>query len=192
MKRPLRSSPDVLQISPEIKRVADGIGRFIEYWGFKAVHGRIWTLLYLSAEPLSAIQLARTLRVSKTLLSFSISELLQYNVIQEAGRGPKRTIYFRANPQINSVIFNVLKQRETPLIKEIEASVLDLKAGVERDTSTSPSRQGFQVNGTGLEDLSRLVGAARAVLESLSWDSLEPEDLAVQFMMISMALKARS
>ncbi len=192
MKRPVRSTPDVLQISPEIKRVADGIGRFIEYWGFKAVHGRIWTLLYLSSEPLSAIQLARTLGVSKTLLSFSISELLQYNVIQEAGRGPKRTIYFRANPQINSVIFNVLKQRETPLIKEIEASVLDLKADVERDTSSSPSRPGFEVSGTGLEELSSLVGAARAVLESLSWDSLEPEDLAVQFMMISMALKARS
>src|SRR5207248_3108787 len=34
--------------------VSDVIGRLIEFWGFKRNMGRIWAVLYLSSEPLSA------------------------------------------------------------------------------------------------------------------------------------------
>ena len=34
-------------------RVAEVIGSLMEFWGFKAVMGRIWGVLYLAPEPLS-------------------------------------------------------------------------------------------------------------------------------------------
>ena len=96
------------RLSPELIQLAESIGKFIEYWGFKSIHGRVWALLYLSARPLSSIELSRYLKVSKTLMSFSISVLRKYRVIQDAGKGIKRTQYFEANPDISSVILNVL------------------------------------------------------------------------------------
>lgn len=187
--KPLKKKPELdvpCQLSPELQRVSDGVGQFIQYWGFKAIHGRIWTLLYLSSTPLSAAQVARALKVSKTLLSFSITELLEYSVIQEAGRGVKRTVYFRANPNINSVIANVLQLREKKLIEKIEESVEKLSSSLDQNRATE--RRALDVSRQQAQKLLELVRAARLVLSSIQWENLEPEDLAVQFMIISAAL----
>ncbi len=177
------------KISPELKRLAEGVGKFIEYWGFKSIHGKIWTLLFLSSDPMSAVQLARVLRVSKTLLSFSVSELLAYDVIQEAGRGPKRTIYFRANPDISTVIFNVIQVRERPMMSEIHKAVEGLRAKqVKRFETVS---QDLQVSQAQLESLGALVDGAQGILDSIGWSSLSPQALAMQFLIVSAALGAR-
>ena len=46
-------------------RVAEVIGGLMEFWGFKAVMGRLWTILYLSPEPLSAAELGERLQRSR-------------------------------------------------------------------------------------------------------------------------------
>ena len=43
--------------------VSDIIGRLIEFWGFKRNMGRVWTVLYLSPEPLSAEDLRHALQL---------------------------------------------------------------------------------------------------------------------------------
>ena len=35
--------------------VADTIGQLVEFWGFKRIMGRLWTVLYLEPEPISAV-----------------------------------------------------------------------------------------------------------------------------------------
>ena len=39
---------------PSEQLLSDAIGRLMEFWGFKRHMGRIWTVLYLSDEPLGA------------------------------------------------------------------------------------------------------------------------------------------
>ncbi len=186
------------RVSPALKRVAEGVGEFMEYWGFKAIHGRIWTLLFLSSEPMSAVQLARVLRVSKTLLSFSISELLKYEVIQEVGRGLKRTVYFRANPNLGEVIFNVLKARERPMMTEIQSAVEGLRAQLRKKGSEqqpnllSGSKKEVKVDEEQLESLIALVGSASCVLDAVGWDSLSQDELTAQFRLVSAALGVMS
>ena len=48
-------SPDAAAviINRRVMEVCDSIGDFIEYWGFKAIHGRVWALLALSTDPLA-------------------------------------------------------------------------------------------------------------------------------------------
>ena len=41
---------------PSEAAVSDVVGRLIEFWGFKRNMGRIWSVLYLSPEPLSALR----------------------------------------------------------------------------------------------------------------------------------------
>ena len=49
---------------PSEAAVSDVIGRLIEFWGFKRNMGRVWTVLYLSPEPLSAEDLRQALSLS--------------------------------------------------------------------------------------------------------------------------------
>ena len=116
MRKKIRTKEN---LSPELAALADSIGDFIRYFGFKSIHGRVWTLLFLSKKPLASVDLARRLKVSKTLLSFAIADLLKYRVIEEAGKGIKRTTYYRANPDVSGVILEVLRNRELVLMRKI-------------------------------------------------------------------------
>src|SRR4051812_41709734 len=54
-------------LTTRIGQVCDAVGAFIEYWGFKAIHGRIWALLALRNGPLAQAEIAKTLGVSRAL-----------------------------------------------------------------------------------------------------------------------------
>jgi len=47
------------KIEEKKKRLADSVGDFIRYWGFKEVHGRIWVHIYLSDNPITAKELTQ-------------------------------------------------------------------------------------------------------------------------------------
>lgn len=107
--------------APELDDFAEQVGSFIQYWGFKRIHGRIWAHLYVSAEPLDTAELMRRLRVSKALMSFSLRDLLAYDVIQEVSKGRHGTVFYRANPDLGTVILNVLRGRERKMMSQIAA-----------------------------------------------------------------------
>jgi DNA-binding transcriptional regulator GbsR (MarR family) len=112
---------------PEVDYLADLIGEFIEYWGFKRLHGKIWLNLYLNQHPLDAASLMKRLSVSKALISISIKDLLEYSVIKEEGLSPEGTRLYSANPDLNDVINHVLRQREKVLMGKIQAAFTQLK-----------------------------------------------------------------
>ena len=65
--------------------VCETAGAFIEYWGFKSIHGRVWTLLALSKEPISQVEVARILTVSRALVSQAMAELVSYGLVRPKG-----------------------------------------------------------------------------------------------------------
>ena len=67
----------------QLLQVAESVGRFIEYWGFKKIHGQIWTLIFLADRPVDANYLKHSLSVSKALVSMSLKDLIHYNVVYE-------------------------------------------------------------------------------------------------------------
>jgi|GEM_PF-478482 len=107
---------------PEFDELGEQVGEFIHYWGFKRIHGRIWTQLYLSKNPVDAGELVTQLQISKALVSISLRELLDYKVIQEVGKSPRGTNLYQTNPDILSVITSVLRQREKRMLSRISAA----------------------------------------------------------------------
>jgi DNA-binding transcriptional regulator GbsR (MarR family) len=102
----------------QLNRLADQIGGFIEYWGFKKIHGQIWTHLYLSPTPLSAQDLIARLKVSKALISLSMKDLVDYRlVIQTDESLERKNKFYYANPDVFDVIRNVLETRETHMLR---------------------------------------------------------------------------
>ena len=107
---------------PEVEDLAAQIGEFIHYWGFKRIHGRIWSHLYLAQKPLDAADLVRQMKISKALVSISLRELLDYEVIEEVGKSNRGTHLYRTNPDIMKVILSVLRQREKRILARIQAA----------------------------------------------------------------------
>ena len=108
--------------NPELIHLADLIGEFIEYWGFKAVQGRLWCYLYLANEPLDSAQLAELLEISPALVTQSVQILLQYRVISEVEKGKNGVLRFIANPKVSEAITGVLEGRELELLDRIQLS----------------------------------------------------------------------
>jgi len=105
-----------------LNALAEQIGHFIEYWGFKKIHGQIWTHLYLSPTPLSAQELISRLKVSKALVSLSMKDLLRYQLILQTEESlNKKNKFYLANPEVFSVIRGVLQNREHQMLTRIAA-----------------------------------------------------------------------
>ena len=52
------------------------MSELIEFWGFKASMGRIWTLLYLSADAMPADVIAERTGLSAGAVSMGLTDLL--------------------------------------------------------------------------------------------------------------------
>lgn len=103
----------------ELDELAEKVGEFIQYWGFKKIHGKLWCYLFLSKTPLDAQYFIDRLGISKALVSQSLTELKDYQVILEAGKSERKTLIYIANPNITDVIFGVLRAREKKLLCQI-------------------------------------------------------------------------
>ncbi|MEO5668334.1 MAG: hypothetical protein ABIR96_09765 [Bdellovibrionota bacterium] len=125
----------VVKLRADVARLSEDVGEFIQYWGFKRIHGRIWALLFLSKEPLDATRIVALLKVSKTLVSFAVKELLDYSVICEVGQGPRGTVLLGPNPDISGVIQSVLKMRERKILAQTLKSAQEIDTSLQQDSS---------------------------------------------------------
>jgi HTH-type transcriptional regulator, glycine betaine synthesis regulator len=144
----------------EVQELANQVGVFIQYWGFKSVHGRLWAHLFLSNEPLDAGALIKRLAISKALVSMSLKELMKYKVVRVAGRSPEGTVLYDANPDLTGVILNVLKMRERKLIDRVSAACQNL-----REVSAEEKTK-HKLSDDRIEAMGDLIKTGRRTLES--------------------------
>jgi DNA-binding transcriptional regulator GbsR (MarR family) len=139
-----------------IRSFAASVGDFIRYWGFRRVHGQIWSVLYLSRVALSGADLTRLLGVSKALVSPALAELEKLGLLARSG-GDSKTKTFVAVEDVYAVIAGVLRTRETQLIEAAAEAVERLR------TATDKGGTG-RVNRQRLEQVAAMVDAGRSGL----------------------------
>jgi DNA-binding transcriptional regulator GbsR (MarR family) len=100
--------------------VSDVVGRLIEFWGFKRNMGRVWTVLYLSPDPLSAEDLRQSLQLSSGAVSMTLSELGRWGVVRRVWIQGERKDFYAAEVQLWRMISRVFNERER---SEIVAAV---------------------------------------------------------------------
>jgi len=102
--------------------VSDVVGRLIEFWGFKRNMGRIWAVLYLSPEPLSAEDLRQCLKLSSGAVSMTLNELARWGVVRKVWVQGERKDFFAAEVQLWKMISRVFSEREkTEIVMAIES-----------------------------------------------------------------------
>ncbi len=147
--------------SPEIDNLCELVGEFIQYWGFKNIHGKIWFHLFLSQTPLDAKNLMEKLSISKALVSISIRDLLIYDVILEHGLSPDGTRTYVANSDVKAVVERVLRGREKVMMAKIKGSFQNLK----QVSSVELSEQDIQSKR--LKELEKLIGKGDKMLNTV-------------------------
>ncbi|HEX9577164.1 MAG TPA: MarR family transcriptional regulator [Myxococcales bacterium] len=100
-----------------LHEVADAVGALMEFWGFKRLMGRVWTLLYLRGEPLSAAELCEQLEISSGAASMTLAEMEHWGVVVRSRKAGDRREYFEAEADIWRMISRVLRERELSQIE---------------------------------------------------------------------------
>jgi hypothetical protein len=154
----------------QLNRLAEQIGGFIEYWGFKKIHGQIWTHLYLSPTPLSAQDLIARLKVSKALISLSMKDLLEHQlVIQTEDSLERKNKFYYANPDVFGVIRGVLESRETLMLQRVSAEFGQLHGMVSEPTAPplkGPAPEPL-VDQDRMSNLGEMITGAQGALQQL-------------------------
>jgi DNA-binding transcriptional regulator GbsR (MarR family) len=119
-----------------VLRVCDAVGDFIEYWGFKHVHGRIWALLALRKDPISQAAIGRTLGISRSLVSETVGELAGFGLVRPTS--DRRNAPYEAVFDVWPTIADVLRSREWMLLERakgaLEAAVVEAEIRMARGT----------------------------------------------------------
>lgn len=159
---------DVKSIPVEVLAMADRVGEFIEYWGFKHVEGKIWAVIFLSAEPRDMTYLVERLGLSKALVSMAMSRLIEYDVVRAVHPDRLRYQAYEANPNVLDVIFNVLRSRERVMLSRIQSAARELA------TLSESKFNEFGYSSSRVSFLAQMVRVAAGLLDSTislkEWD----------------------
>jgi DNA-binding transcriptional regulator GbsR (MarR family) len=103
--------------------VAEALGEIIGFWNFKPSMGRVWSVLYLSAQPLDAEQIEARTGLSAGMVSTTIQELLQWGVIRRHPAPGERRRLFVAETDIWMLVTRVFRERELRLVGHVIAQL---------------------------------------------------------------------
>ncbi|MBU8894841.1 transcriptional regulator [Corallococcus sp. H22C18031201] len=115
------------RLAPWEAIAVDAVGNVIEFWGFKRNQGRVWGLLYLRGEPLTAGEIERELDLSKGGVSMLLRDLERWGVVQRV-RVPQDTVWrYRAETDLVRMVTHVIEEREAGFVARIRADLAEAR-----------------------------------------------------------------
>jgi len=99
-------------------QAAEAMGRLMEFWGFRRHMGRLWTVLYLSPDPMTTAELSDTLKLSSSAVSLSLGELVRWGAVRKTWRPGERKDFYQAESSVWKLLRRVYERRELNLIRE--------------------------------------------------------------------------
>ena len=119
------SSPGTL--APWEAMAVEAVGNVIEFWGFKRNQGRVWALLYLRGEPMTAGEIERELDLSKGGVSMLLRDLERWGVVQRV-RQPQDTVWrYGAETDLVRMVTHVIEEREAGFVARIRADLAEAR-----------------------------------------------------------------
>jgi HTH-type transcriptional regulator, glycine betaine synthesis regulator len=133
---PVAPEPDVA-MRDAILIVAEVVGDLMGFWNFKPSMGRLWAVLYLSQQPLSAEELVEASGLSAGSVSMTLQELQRWGVVRRAPGPHTRSRLFEAETDILSLVTRVFRERE---LMQIDDAVRRLEQAVAMLAAAASSR----------------------------------------------------
>jgi len=114
------------------EKFIEAIGNFGEGLGLNRTVCQIYALLYITQKPLSPAEIGKQLGISKGNVSINLKKLEEWEAVEKVWRkGYARSLY-RANDNIEGIIFQKLKTGIEKRIKKIENSLKNIKLQLQK------------------------------------------------------------
>jgi len=157
------STPSSEPVTQAELEVADTVGRLMEFWGFKRPMGRMWTLLYLSPQPLGAAELGEQLKMSAGAVSMTLNELLKWGAVKKSWRPGERRDFYEAETGIGKLVQRVLRERELELVRQFGDALGNAEAALPKNTESVA----LDFKRTRMHELQRLSKLGETLLTAL-------------------------
>jgi DNA-binding transcriptional regulator GbsR (MarR family) len=149
--------------------VSDAVGRLMELWGFKPNLGRVWALLYLAGEPLTAKQLRDRLQQSTGAVSMTLSELGRWGVARKSWVQGDRRDFYEAEANIWKMVSRVIRERELAEVTQAIEAFEEALVSLEHDADERGARAGrrYLAQRDRIRQLLELARLGRTMLDAL-------------------------
>lgn len=159
-------APEGAELWESERIVSDAIGKLMVLWGFKRNMGRVWTLLYLSNEPLTAYLLRERLQLSAGAISMTLNELARWGVVHKVWRQGDRHDYYEAESSLWKMISRVLRERELSEVDHTIEALEDALASLQRRSTTADAPR-IVTQRERIQQLLELTRLGRSMLDAL-------------------------
>lgn len=163
-KVPGRVTESSSEMWPSEIVASDAIGGLMEFWGFKRNMGRIWTVLYLSDEPLSAQDLRARLKLSSGAVSMTLKELGRWGTVRKVWIQGQRRDHFTAEGDLWKMVSRVFRERE---LVEVEKAIVRLEEALELLEANGGEERRAAAQRERIKQLLELARLGRRLLEAL-------------------------
>jgi DNA-binding transcriptional regulator GbsR (MarR family) len=120
-------APSNGRLAPWEAIAVDAVGNVIEFWGFKRNQGRVWSLLYLRGEPLTAGEIERELDLSKGGVSMLLRDLERWGVVRRVRLPQDSAWRYGAETDLIRMVSHVVEEREAGFIERIRADLSEAR-----------------------------------------------------------------
>ena len=128
-RNPLNELTPERQLEEVTQRFINNLGRVADFFGFNALMGRLYGVLFLSPKPLSLEEMVEKLDSSKGNVSINIRNLERWGLVRQVYKwGKDRRDYYEAETDIWKAIGRILQERER---KESQQMIESLNQSVE-------------------------------------------------------------
>lgn len=153
-----------------IDLVAETMSEIVSFWGFKSSTGRIWTLLYLSPDPLPADVIAERTRMSAGAVSMALSELMRWEIVGRAPAPGERKRHYRAETDVWGMVRRIIRQRELRLVGRAVTRFEEAIELVTADLANNPDDSQSKFMLQRLKGLLRLARVGYRIVDGLAQD----------------------
>lgn len=101
----------------------EAVGRVIEFWGFKRNQGRLWSLLYMRGQALTASEIMDALGISKGAVSILTKELEGWGVLKRRRDLGDGLLRYEAEAELLKMVAHVVRRRESSLVGDVRTSL---------------------------------------------------------------------
>jgi DNA-binding transcriptional regulator GbsR (MarR family) len=150
-----------------ILRVVDAVGGLIEFWGFRRAMGRMWAVLYLTPQPLSAAELGERLAMSTGAVSMTLSELVHWGVVKKSWVPGDRKDYYEPETSIWKMVSRVFRERELAQIRAAIDIFQQMLAEIGKQRGTGEEKKRLRFLAERIESLLQLARLGEMLLAAV-------------------------
>jgi len=132
---------DVAPLTPLAQRFIMHFGEMGSRWGINRTVGQIYALLYVSAKPLNADEIAESLAFSRSNVSMGLKELQSWRLVKLLHKPNDRREYFEPPKDIWDIFKALLEERRR---REIEPTLSMLRDALLETPSNEADRAAQQ------------------------------------------------